>query len=251
VITTTDDVLLVGAGIVAGVVGTAGGITSLVSYPALLWVGIPPVAANVANIVALVTTMPGSAMASGPELQGRGRWLSRWAGLTFIGGAAGAGLLLSTPASLFGRVVPFLIAAAALGLLLQPRISAWKDPRPSRAQKLVLPCGLVLVSVYTGYFGAGSGVMALALLLLTMERHVARANALKNVLVGAANVAAAALLVLWGPVDWGAVVPLSVGAFAGSTVGPWVARRVPGDVLRWAVALVGLGLAVRLWLDPA
>jgi uncharacterized membrane protein YfcA len=106
------------------------------------------------------------------------------------------------------------------------------------------------VSIYTGYFGAGSGVMALALLLLTVERHMARANALKNVLVGAANVAAAALLVLWGPVDWAAVVPLGLGAFAGSTVGPWVARRVPGDVLRWAVALVGLGLAVRLWLDP-
>lgn len=250
-ITTADDFFLAGAGIVAGVVGTAGGITSLVSYPALLWLGIPPVTANVANLVALVTTMPGSAMASGPELRGRGRWLWRWAGLTFVGGAAGAGLLLSTPSSLFSRVVPFLVAAAALALLLQPRISAWKDRRPSRPQRLVLPCGLFLVSVYTGYFGAGSGVMALALVLLTVERHVARANALKNVLVGVANVAAAAFLVLLGPVDWAAVVPLGAGAFAGSTVGPWVARRVPGDLLRWAVALVGLGLAARLWLDPA
>ena len=93
--------------------------------------------------------------------------------------------------------------------------------------------------------------MTLALLLLTVEPDVVRANALKNVLVGVASAVSAIILVLFTPVDWAAVVPLGIGTFAGSTGGPLVARRVRGDVLRWAVALVGLGLALRLWLGPS
>jgi hypothetical protein len=89
--------------------------------------------------------------------------------------------------------------------------------------------------------------MLLALLLVTVDRHMARANALKNMVLGVATAVSAAVYVLWGHVDWAAAVPLALGAFAGSTVGPPVARRAPGHVLRWLVALSGLGLAVRLW----
>src|ERR1700761_3184285 len=103
-------VALIGAaGIAAGVVGTAGGITSLVSYPALLAVGIPALPANVTNIVALVACWPGSALASRPELAGSGSWLRRWAPVAALGGAAGSALLLFTPAGVFSRVVPFLV----------------------------------------------------------------------------------------------------------------------------------------------
>jgi uncharacterized protein len=248
VISTSGAMVLLAAGGLAGVVGSAGGIASLVSYPALLLVGIPAVPANVVNIVALVTYLPGSALGSRPELQGKGPWLWRWALLTGAGGAAGAVLLLLTPSRLFAGVVPFLVAAASLVMLAQPRLTAWKQRSTRHGERLLLPCGLVPVSVYCGYFGAGAGVMALALLLLTVDSHVARANALKNVLVGVATAVAAATLVLFIPVDWAAAVPLGIGAFVGSTIGPRVARRVPGDVLRWAVALAGLGLAVRLWV---
>src|ERR1700753_3116639 len=102
------------AGIVAGVVGTAGGITSLVSYPALLLVGIPALPANVTNIVALVACWPGSALASRPELAGRRSWLLRWLPVAAIGGAAGSALLLSTPGGVFTRVVPFLVLTGSL-----------------------------------------------------------------------------------------------------------------------------------------
>ncbi|HUC15971.1 MAG TPA: sulfite exporter TauE/SafE family protein [Acidimicrobiales bacterium] len=250
-VSTADTLVLLAAGGIAGVVGTAGGITSLISYPALLWVGIAAAPANVANIVALVTYLPGSALASRPELRGKGPWLWRWAVLTATCGGAGAALLLLTPSKSFAKVVPFLVVAGSLALLAQPSLTSWRERRRRRGERLLLPCGLVPVSVYSGYFGAGSGVMTLALLLLTVERDVVRANALKNVLVGVASAVSATILVLFTRVDWAAVVPLGIGTFAGSTVGPLVARRVRGDVLRWAVALVGLGLALRLWLGPS
>ena len=240
--------LLVGAGVLAGVVGTAGGITSLVSYPALLWAGVPPLQANVVNIVALVACWPGSAVASRPELAGRGPWLRRWSVVAAAGGAAGSVLLLATPTGTFAVVVPFLVAAGSVALLLQPRIAASPGEAGRGGRGLLLPCGLVAVSVYNGYFGAGSGVMVLALMLATADSVLPRANALKNMLVGAATITSAVILVVLARVDWEAVAPLAAGLLAGSTIGPAVARRIPPGLLRWLVALSGLGLAVRLWV---
>lgn len=214
-------------------------------------VGIPALPANVTNIVAGVACWPGSALASRPELVGKGLWLRRWALVAAAGGVVGSGLLLSTPAGVFGRVVPFLLVFASIGLLFQPQLFAWQGKHLTLGNRFLLPCGLFSVSVYLGYFGAGAGVMILALLLLTVDQHVARANALKNMLVGVAGVVSGVTFALFGPVDWTAAAPLALGMFVGSTVGPSVARRIPGNVLRWLVALTGLGLAVRLWVSPS
>jgi hypothetical protein len=222
----------------------------LVSYPALLGVGIPAFQANVTNAVAFVASWPGSAMGSRLELRGRGDWLRRWALLAALGGAAGAALLLLTPTGVFNRVVSFLVAGAALALLFQPRISAWQEGHPDLGGRFLLPCGLFVTSLYNGYWGAGAGVMTLALLLLTVDRHLARANALKNMLLGAADVVAAVGFVLFGPVDWKAALPLALGLFAGSTIGPSITRRLPGGVIRVLVGLAGLGLAIKLWVAP-
>ncbi len=162
----------------------------------------------------------------------------------------GSALLLSTPAGVFGRVVPFLLVFAALSLLAQPRLSAWQRRHQAGGDRFLLPGGLVFVSVYNGYFGAGSGVMLLALLLFCVEHHIAKANALKNMFLGLASAVSALIFVFWGHVDWAAAAALGVGAFVGSTAGPPVARRIPGPVLRGLVALTGLGLAVRLWVAP-
>jgi uncharacterized protein len=240
--------MLAAAGMLAGVVGTAGGITSLISYPALLWAGIPALQASIVNIVSVVACWPGSAFASRPELEGRGRWLRRWTVVSAAGGMAGSVLLLSTPAGTFTKVVPFLVAAGSLTLLLRPRVAAQRTEAGHGAARLLQPGGVVALSVYNGYFGAGSGVMLLALMLQTAEPEMARANALKNMLVGAASIASAATFALLGKVDWAAVAPLAAGMLAGSTVGPVVARHVPPGLLRWLVALTGLGLAFRLWV---
>jgi uncharacterized membrane protein YfcA len=239
-------VLLVGAGVLAGLVGSAGGITSLISYPALLAIGIPRLPASMTNSVALVTIWPGSAVGSRSELRGRAPWLRRWAPVAAAGGTAGAALLLLTPAGVFDRVVPWLVAFASLLLLIQPWVSSW--PRSDRSNQVIVGCGLFAVSIYGGYFGAGAGVMVLVLLLCTVDEDLPRANALKNTILGVANVIAAVAFVLFGPVRWSAAVLLALGLFVGSTVGPSITRRVPSTLMRVVIALAGLGLAVDLWV---
>jgi uncharacterized membrane protein YfcA len=248
VISAADAGLVAAAGVLAGVVGTAGGITSLVSYPALLVAGLSPLTANVVNIVALVACWPGSALASRPELRGRASWVGRWGLVAAAGGAVGVALLLTTPSRDFGRVVPFLVLAGSLALLLQPRLAALRHE--DAASRPILFGGLLAVSAYSGYFGAGSGVMTLGLLMYTVDGHLARANALKNMLVGAATMVSAISLVILVPVDWVAVIPLGIGLLAGSMIGPYVARRLPASVIRWLAALLGIGLAIKLWVAP-
>ena len=233
----------------AGVVGTAGGITSLVSYPALLAVGVPAFAANVANIVALVALWPGSAVASRPELAGKAAWLRRWTWVAAVGGGAGAMLLLVTSMQTFEQVIPYLVAAGSLVLLLQPKISARRTGQ-QQSTGASLFSGLFAISAYGGYFGAGSGIMTLGLMLVAVDDHLARANALKNMLVGAATLVSAAILIIVVPVDWVVVVPLATGMLAGSVIGPRLARRLPASVLRWFAALLGFGLAIKLWIAP-
>ncbi len=241
--------VLLGAGTLAGIVGTAGGITSLVSYPALLAVGIPALPANIANLVALVACWPGAALTSRREIAGTGAFMAVGIPVAAAGAAVGAALLLSTPPGTFALIVPFLVAAGSLALLVQPHLTAAAGRQMLNQRPLTLvPIGLI--SVYGGYFGAGSGVLLLALTLILLDPRLPQANAIKNMLVGASAVAAAAVLVVAGPVDWAAVAPLAVGAFAGSTVGPIVARRAPARLVRLTVAALGLLLAVQLWLHP-
>jgi hypothetical protein len=231
--------------------GTAGGIASLISYPALLALGLPALGANATNLVALSVCWPGSAHGSKRELAGRGPWLKRWLPLAAAGGAAGALLLLLTPPGAFARVVPFLIAAGSLALIAEPWIrGAHPAPMKRGLRDVGLAIALGLVSIYGGYFGAGSGVMTLALLLVTLERDLPTANALKNMIIGANTLPAGILLACFGPVHWAAAAPLAAGALVGSRIGPAVTRALPRYLVRWAVALLGLGLAAWLWAKP-
>lgn len=238
-----EALFLVAAGALAALVGSAGGITSLISYPALLAVGIPPLQANVSNAVALVASGLGSTFGARPELAGQHGRLRRMALPAVAGGAVGAVLLLVTPADVFGWIVPFLIALAAVLLLAQPRISRWREARQRTGGPPLVHAGLFAVSVYGGYFGAGGGVLTLALLLLFVDQNVVRANAFKNYVLMLADVVTAVVFVVAGPVLWSAVLPLAVGALAGGALGPSVARRLPSELLRIAVAVLGLGLA--------
>ncbi len=242
-------VVLAVAGVAAGLVGSAGGITSLISYPALLAVGISPLPANVTNAVALVGSFGGSALGSRIELAGRGRWLRRWAACSALGSAFGVALLLLTPTSVFNRVVPYLLVAASLVLVTQPWLSRWLTARSAQIPTSAWPVGLMLVSVYSGYFGAGSGVMVIALLLLTVDQDFANANALKNMILGVADFVAALGFAIFGPVHFAAALVLLGGLVIGSYFGPSLTRRVPASVMRSAAATLGVGLAVWLWVS--
>lgn len=239
--------LLTGAGVAAGLSGSIAGLASLFSYPALLAAGLPAVAANVTNTVSVAVGSIGSVTSSRPELAGQAPVVRRLGLICAVGGAAGAGLLLLTPPGVFERVVPFLIGGASVALLVSRRSStesaAWLTPP---APGPLVPLGALAVSVYGGYFGAAAGVLMLALLLTALPESLVRASALKNLLLGLANMIAAAGFAVFGPVSWPAALPLTIGLLVGSALGPWVARRLPAELLRVGIALAGLALAVKL-----
>jgi uncharacterized membrane protein YfcA len=238
-------VLLLVAGVVAGVAGSVAGLASLVSYPALLAAGLPALTANVTNTVALVLYAVSAAAFSRRELAGQAGRLRRLASVTAVGGAAGAALLLSTPEEVFEFLVPLLIGGASL---LQPGIRRLTRGAVHERSPALL-AGVFAVGLYGGYFGAAAGVVLLALLTVSVAEPLARLVAARNVAMGLANLVAAVSFALFGPVRWAAAAPLAAGFLIGGSLGPGLVRRLPGDRLRVGIALLGLGLAVKLGFD--
>lgn len=250
--------LLLGlAGFGAGFTGSVAGLASLVSYPALLAAGLPPVIANTTNTVALTGSTIGTAVGSLLELKGQGPQLLRLSTIFVVGGAAGGVLLLVTPSRAFEVAVPWLIALASILLIASPRIRVRLENRRSakgtqtQEGQLVFSSGVFafIIAVYGGYFGAASGVMLLALLSTVWDQSLARNNAAKNIANGAANLVAAVIFVVSGSVDWLAAVAVGAGALIGARIGPMFVRRVPATPLRIAIGLAGIGLAISQWVS--
>jgi uncharacterized protein len=233
------------AGVGAGLAGTVTGLASLVSYPALLAVGLPPLTANVTNTVALSCNALGAAAGSQPELRRQRAQVLRLGAVSVVGGAVGAGLLLLTPGGAFQRIVPWLIALASVLILARPvLLRAGSAVLGHRHPAVVV--GMFGAAVYAGYFGAAAGVIMLALLSAVTPDSHARVNALKNVVLGLGNATAAIGFAVLGPVSWTAALPLAIGFFAGGLLGPRIVRRLPTTALRVVIALLGLALALRL-----
>ena len=240
--------MLLAAGTLGGIFSTAMSTASLVTYPVLLALGVPPLSANMTNTVSLVLTGAGSVVSSRPELAGLGGRVIRFGIITAFGGAAGATVLLLTPASTFTVVVPVLIGSASVVLLVQPRINRLA-PSADGANRLVHAGALFAAAIYIGYFGAAAGVLLLVVLGTMIDESLVRLNAVKNAVSGAANATAAACFALFGTVRWEFVAPLATGFLAGGWIGPMIARRVPAGPLRVVVSLGGIGLAVKLGIS--
>ena len=239
------------AGVGAGLTGSIAGLASLVSYPALLATGLPPFAANVTNTTALMGNAVGTTLGSRRELVGQWPRLRTLILLAAGGGSVGAGLLLVTDPSVFEAVVPWLVAFGALLLLLRDRLRAWSAARRKNARPVpawTAHLVVVAVGIYGGYFGAGAGIIMLAVLALRTTEPLAVTNAVKNVATSSANLVAAAAYAVFAPVDWQAVLALGTGALLGGWVGPQVVRALPERPLRLAVGATGLGLAAYLFV---
>lgn len=235
--------LLAGAGVLAGAVNGVVGSGTLLTYPMLLAAGLPPVVANGTNSVGLA---PGNAMAAWlyrDELAGRGALVRVLAATAAVGALIGAALVLALPASVFERVVPWLIVLACVLVVAQPRIGRALTARgldPATFPRRALVPVVLVVGVYAGYFGAAQGILLMAVLATLYDVSLQRSNAVKNVLQGAANAAAAIVFIVAGVVSWPAALALGAGSLVGGSVGAPLARRLPDAVLRGVIVAVGL-----------
>ncbi len=239
---------LVGAGVCAGLIGYLAGLASLVSYPALLAVGLPPVTANVTNTVALLGAGIGTTVKSGREFVARGRRTSGQEVLiAFAGGLTGGALLVTTGETSFSSVVPWLVLAAGLLLLISPRLKSMRGfAHVPRWGYLV---ALFLVCIYGGYFGAGAGVIYLVVAVLASDMPFHVSVMVKSILLAASNLAATLFFVATTPINWPAALVMGAGCLAGGYLGPIVQRFIPNTVLRWAVSIAAIILAGWLWLN--
>ena len=237
------------AAIAAGIVNALAGGGTLITFPVLVAVGIPPVAANVTNTVSLTPGYLGATMAQRKDLQGQKKrlWLTLPAGI--LGGLVGGGLLLISGERLFSALVPFLILLASALLAVQEPVRAWLRRRlgthahASHESWAVLP--VFAASIYGGYFGAGLSVIVLAALGLLIDDSLTRLNATKQAVGFAANGAAAALFVFSGQVHWPVGLVMAAGAIAGGAIGGRLAGHIRPATLRLVVVTVGVlvGLA--------
>ena len=243
-----DLALLALAALAGGAVNALAGGGTLITFPALIAVGLPALNANVTNTVALVPGYLGGATAQRDDLSGQRRRVAVAAVPAVAGGLVGGALLLWTGATLFEALVPWLILAATALLAAEPWLgkSAARRLQSPRANERPHLAGVGAAafagSVYGGYFGAGLGIILLALFSLLLPDSLKRINALKQTVSLLANGAAAVLFATTGDVVWAAAAVMAVGALLGGALGGRFAGRVRADILR--AVIVALGLAV-------
>jgi len=242
-------VLLVIGGVVAGIFNGVAGGGSLISFPLLLALGYPALTANITNTVGIWPGYVGGAAGFRKEIADQRGHLSRLAPVALLGGVSGAILLLTTPSSLFTRLAPWLVLGAAALFAAQPllrRALSGSAHSPTRARTLPLLVGTFLASVYGGYFGAGMGVMFLAILGLALPDSIARTSGLRTALSILVNGVAAAVFLIHGGLVWAAVGLLAAGSLIGGWIGARIALAIPAGALRVVVVVIGLGTAIRL-----
>ena len=242
------DLLLVGgAGLLAGAVNAVAGGGTLLTFPALLVAGLSPVSANITSSVGLISGYAGGSVAYRRELQGQGPRARSLVAVSVVGGVAGAALLLITPAGAFRAVVPYLVLLSCALLALQPRLAGLlARHRPGADLSGPLRWGVGAAAVYGSYFGAGLGVLLLAVLGTLVADELQRLNALKGVLSLVVNVVGVVVFLASGRVAWTAAAVLAVTAVVGATFGVRLARRLPAVVLRSCVVVLGTGVAIAL-----
>lgn len=240
--------LLVAAALAAGAVNAVAGGGSLISFPALLAVGYPALTANVTNAVAVLPGYLGGSVGYRRELRGQGRRARALGATSAAGAVAGAVLLIRTPAVVFERAAPLLILLACGLLAAQPRLARALDARRGGRDARARPVRALvfLAAVYGGYFGAGLGVVLLAVLGLFLPDDLQRVNALKGLLSLVVGAVTALSFALFGPVAWDAAAVMAAASLAGGRAGVGVARRLSPDALRAGVVVAGTAAGIIL-----
>ena len=248
----TAEWIILMAGFFAGVMNAVAGGGTMLTFPALLAAGLPPVLANTSSTVALYFGMPGSVWAFRKKLAEIRRWILPLGMISLLGGLAGALLLLELPESVFEGSVPWLILGATGLFLLNEPLKRWVSKRGEHSEPAKPPFwGMVFqsgVAVYGGYFGAGIGIMMLAGLSLLGLKDVNRMNALKNLLALLCNTAAMLFFLLSGAFDTRLTIILLIGSVPGYFLGSHFAQKIPAKAVRTLVGIIGLTISLGLFL---
>jgi uncharacterized membrane protein YfcA len=257
--------LVVVAAMIAGVMNSIAGGGTLLTFPALIALGVPPIPANATSTVALWPGSMGSIWGYRAVLRGSRLWASAFAIPSILGGAMGAWLLLRTPPHRFSALVPWLVLGATALFILHRPVMRWlarNDPEPPPASRVPAhsaeqtpghpPFGLLgyqfLVAIYGGYFGAGVGILMLAAFGFMGLSNIHRMNGLKNWCGLCMNAVAAAIFAFSSLVNWPVALAMAVGAIAGGYLGSRTAQRVSQDLVRGAVVGIGLISGLLLFL---
>jgi uncharacterized membrane protein YfcA len=246
---------------VAGAVNSIAGGGTLLTFPALVGLGITPLVANATSTVALWPGSFASMLGYRGELSGALRWALGFAVPSLLGGGVGAWLLLRTPPSRFEAIVPWLVLGATALFIVQPRVVAYvqkqradtiageSGPADRTAEKLPSPGVLALqfcVGVYGGYFGAGAGIIMLAVLGFIGLTNIHRMNGLKNWGGLCMNAVAAATFAFSSLISWPIALAMAVGSISGGYLASQGVQRVQQRYVRWTV--IAIGLVGGLWL---
>ena len=257
-----DLVVAGAAGLLAGAVNAVAGGGTLISFPALVAIGVPSVQANITNTVALCPGYFGGAASQRADLRPQRHRVPWLAAVSALGGLAGSIILVFTSSDTFDALVPFLIVGACALLVVQDPLRRWlrRSRRPARdagaaavagsgtRPSVPLLGGVFLAAIYGGFFGAGLGIMLLAVLGLLLDDALVRLNALKSALALVINVMAALFFLFSGKVIWSAAAVMAVTSLVGGALGGRLATRLKPNVLRAAVVVFGVAVALKFWL---
>lgn len=252
----TEALLILLAGVAAGTINTIVGSGTLVTFPTLLAFGFPSVTANVSNTIGLVAGGLSGTWGYRREARSMAHELKRLAPMSFIGAVVGALLLIVLPASAFQAIVPVLILAGVLLVIFGPRIQRWAAKNHSdevvqhetAGRRLLLLGGIFVAGVYGGYFGAAQGVLLMGVMSVLLSEPLQRLNGIKNVLGTIVNSVAAItfIVVARDQVDWRVAGLIAVGSLMGGVIGARVGRKLPPNVLRAFIVIIGVIAIVNL-----
>lgn len=246
------------AAVWAGGINTLVGSGTLVTFPVLLALGVPPVTANVSNSIGLVAGGVSGTIGYLPEMKGMGRRVAQLVPMSVVGAITGALLLLVLPPEAFAAIVPVLIGLGILLVIFGPRLQRWtkgrhEDGGPMPTGHLVaLMAGVLFAGVYGGYFGAAQGVILIGLLSALSTEPLQALNGLKNALSLVVNAIGSLVFIIVAPelVDWRIAGLVAVGALLGGVLGARYGRRLPPNALRGVIVVVGLAGLVKFVFFP-
>ncbi len=253
-LTLVKGAVIVGAGVASGFINAIVGSGSLISFPALVGSGFERLAANIANNLGQFPGSMSAVYGYRRELTGQAVRIRKLVPASLVGSAIGALLLLSYPGS-FKDVVPILVLVGVVLVLSAPLVQARVKARRAAAGNVVADdhihplaiAGVFLAGIYGGYFGAAQGVILVGVLGMAISDELVRINALKNVLAMTVNGIAAVVFVIRGDIPWLGAFLVGIGAIAGAQIGSRIGRKIPPNVLRGTIGVVGVIVAVKLW----